>query len=471
MYVIVGANHRSCDGRLRDLLFTEEIEVPVVLSRLRAAGLAEGLWLSTCDRVEVHLVHPDPDDAVRRAIELFAARAGLEPPALSGQVYSLVGDAACRHVFAVASSLDSQVVGEPHVLGQIKEAYRAANAAGMLGQELIPTLQAAFATAKRVRTETAIAERPTSIAAAAVQLARNVHGDIDRCRGLLIGGGDMGLLMIDTLRAAGLGRLTVVSTLDRRAQALARRLDGHFLPVAEIDTALAGADIVVSAVGSGRLLLTPPMIQQALRARRRRPMFLIDAALPTDVAPEVGALDGAFVYDLNDLERVAMSGRDSREAAAVAAWAIVDQAVGAFLEGRASRAAVPTVIALRSHFESVRTALMDQRPGLSADEATRLLINRLLHRPSAMLRQFAAAPDRGTGGAAADADRLVRRLFGLPAADGSAPEPEGGAESVGAEPGAAVARAETPCAAAPVAVVAASDQTPEPAAVAGHATR
>ncbi|MEI7607422.1 MAG: glutamyl-tRNA reductase, partial [Rhodospirillaceae bacterium] len=194
--------------------------------------------------------------------------------------------------------------------------------------------------------------------------------------------------------------------VDSRAEAAARRLDCHHAPFADLANSLAGADVVVTAVGIGRTILTSAMVEAAARRRRRRPVFIIDAALPTDVEPGVAEIDAAFVYDLADLERVALQGRVSREAAAAAAWEMIATAVASFLSERAERAAVPAVVALRGHFEAARREVLAEG-GLGAEEATRRLVNRLLHHPSEALRRLAAVNRRDEG------ERLLLRLFGL----------------------------------------------------------
>ncbi len=414
-YLVIGASHRTCSGSLRDRLATEEAETPAMLAQLKAAGFEQALWLSTCDRAEVHAVHPHPLEAALDAAGVMAERLGIPTESLADQLYTCVGDRAVRHIFAVASSLDSQIVGEPAVLGQIKEAHRHAIAAGMTGPDLEAVLQAAYAAAKRVRSETPIAEGATSIVAAAVQVARDLHGDLGACHGLLIGLGDMGALVLDGLTEAGLGRLTVAATVDRRAETAARRHGGHFAPWAELESALTMADIVVTATGLGRYILSGAMMKAALKRRRYRPVFLVDTAIPTDVDPLVATLDGAFTYDLADLERVALQGRAGRDAAVQAAHGIVDSAVASFARERAERAAVPAVAALRAHFEQERRRILAENAGLDAGAATRLLINRLLHQPSEVLRAM-AADGESRGGALpehAAAERLLFRLFRL----------------------------------------------------------
>ncbi|MGQ9366588.1 glutamyl-tRNA reductase [Azospirillum sp. ST 5-10] len=412
-YLVVGASHRTCSGSLRDRLATEEAEVPELLERLKGIGFEQALWLSTCDRVEVQGVHPRPLEAALQVAGLMAERLGLEDTAtLTGQLATLTGEAAVRHVFDVAASLDSQIIGEPHVLGQLKAAHRLAVAAGTTGPELEAVLQAAYAAAKRVRSETAIAEGATSIVAAAVQVARDLHGNLKRTSALLLGLGDMGTLVLEGLREAGLPQVTVAAPVDRRAAAAARRLDAHFVPWAEADGALAGADIVVTAAGLGRYILAAGAVEAALRRRRYRPVFVVDTAIPADVDPAVGGIDDAYVYDLADLERVALEGRVGRQGALQAARAIVDETVANFVRDRAARAAVPAVAALRAHFEAERLRVLREHGALDAGAVTRLLVNRLLHRPSEMLRSLAAA-DGGELAERAAAERLLFRLFRL----------------------------------------------------------
>ena len=406
-FVVVGVNHRTGTAALRERLFVEEAALPELLERLRAAGIAQAVALSTCDRIEVQAVHDDTAAASDRIAEVLADQTGVAPAALAAQAYRLSGAAAVRQILAVAASLDSVMVGEPQVLGQVKASHRLARAAGMVGSELEACLQAAYATAKRVRRETAIGERAVSIAAAAAELARSVQGDLGRRGGLLIGAGEIGELMVEQLRRAGLARLTVAHPSAPRAERIAHRLGCHHITLDEIAATLPAADVVVAALGGGRQVITAPMVVAALKARRQRPMLLIDAAVPGDIEPAVGGLDEAFLYDLEDLERVAMQGRATRVAATEAAWAIVDEAVAAFLRERAERIAVPAVVALRRHFESLRAEVL-AGTGDDAAEATRRLINRLLHDPSEALRRMA-----GEAAEAAAGERLLRRLFGF----------------------------------------------------------
>jgi glutamyl-tRNA reductase len=420
-YVAVGANHRSSTVTLRDLIFVEDASAPALLRRLGEHGVAQALVLSTCDRVEVQGLASDRETARRAVAAALAERAGLDPAALETQLYCHAGAAALRHIFGVAASLDSAVVGEPQVLGQMKAAHRLAREAGTIGSELEAVLQAAYGAAKRVRTETMIAQGPVSIVATAIELAREVHGDLDRLTALLVGGGDMGQFLVEEFKRAGLTRLIVTAPSFARAEILARNLEGHFTDFATFAGALANVDVVITNAGLGRYVVTGEMMEQVLRRRRRHPVYLIDLGVPSDVEPAVNRVDDAYLYDLADLERLALAGRVNRESAAAAAWRIVDEELATYERGRAERAAVPTLVALRRHFESVREEVLAQGGSAGAGEATRLLVNRLLHDPSEVLRALAA--DLGEGSDRALAEHLLRRIFRLdPGGDAASAE-------------------------------------------------
>ncbi|HYV88887.1 MAG TPA: glutamyl-tRNA reductase [Candidatus Polarisedimenticolia bacterium] len=411
-FLVVGVNHRSGTAALREALYVEEERQPELLARLKAAGVAEAVFLSTCDRSEVQAVTSDIEGVSAAVGAAFAGQAGVPAQEVAAQSYRLTGGEALRHIFAVAASLDSQVIGEPQVLGQVKEAHRLSAAAGLMGGSLDEALQAAYAAAKRVRSETGLAEQPVSIAAVCVGLARQLHGDLKRAQGLLIGPGEMGDLVIEQLRRAGLRGLTVAHPSARRAEAIARRYEAHHVALSELPAALVNADVIVSALGAGRPAITAEMMIQAIKLRRHRPVLLIDLAVPADVESAVDRLEDVFRYELDDLEKAAMQGRSTRAAAASAAWGLIDEAIAGFLGRRAARAAVPTIVALRRHFEALRQEVLAERPA-DADAATRILVNRLLHGPSSLLRDLApGAPEQR-----AAAEKLLARLFDLPADD------------------------------------------------------
>lgn len=403
--LVVSVNHRTASADLRHRLYVDEEDQAARLAELAAAGVSPALLICTCDRVEIVTARAavDPNALIGR----LADWSGTCADELSDLVATRRGAAAARHLFAVAASLDSQTVGEPQVLGQVKAAHKRSLAAGPFGGILERTLQAAYAAAKRVRNETDIGERPVTLAASALQVARQIHGDLKRCRVLLLGFGEMGELLAEELQLAGVAELSVAHPVERRAKRVAQRIGCHRRNWTDLAAALAGADIVVSALGGSDYVLDRNHLAAALKARRRQPIFLVDAAIPGDVAPDAAELDDIFLYDLHDLEGLALRGKEEREAVAGAAWSILEAELAAFLRHYAERAAVPAVTALRERFENLRIEVLSGGPR-DSDEATRLLVKRLLHGPSEALRQ-AAAEGRDTK----ELEALLVRLFRL----------------------------------------------------------
>jgi glutamyl-tRNA reductase len=330
------------------------------------------------------------------------------------------------HLFAIAASLESQVVGEPEVLGQVKDANRLAAEHGFAGAEMQRLLDAAYGAAKRVRSETAIGEHAVSIVSAGVQVAREVLGRFTEARALMIGGAEFGVAVAERLKAEGLAGITVADPLAPRAEALAGRLGAHLLPMDRLGESLGGFDIVLAGLGGRSPAIRAADVADALKARRYRPIFLLDAAVPPDVERGVRDIDDAYLFDLHDLERIALTGQEMRTQAATDARRIVEEEVARFVAADTGRAAAPVVAELRAHFEGVRDELLREQPGITAEEATRLLVNRLLHAPSRALRDMAVedgAADRkdeaagpGPGGAPPERTSLagmIARLFGI----------------------------------------------------------
>jgi glutamyl-tRNA reductase len=410
--LVTGVNHRTSPLELRDCFALIEADLAAAVERLAAAGLGEAALIATCDRVELVTTAASPGRAAAVLAALLAERAGIAVERVEAALYRHEGSAALRHLFAVTSALDSLVVGEPQVLGQVKAAHRLAASLGLIRGDLETAFSAAYQAARRVRRETRIAERPVSIAAAALELAREIHGDLDRCTALLLGPGEMGELIARQFRLVGVMRLVVCGP-PAWAERTAQRFSCNFAAMEELDDALAAADIVVAALGSGRTVLTAPRIAAALRRRPRRPIFVIDAAIPADAEPAVNDLDGIFLYDLGDLERAALAGRAVREAASAEAWRIVEAELAAFVARRAERRAVPAVVALRRHVEALRQDALAEAKG-DAEAATRLLMGRLLHAPSEVLRDMAGA---AAAEEVAGAEDMLRRLFRLGAVE------------------------------------------------------
>lgn len=406
---VVGIDLRAAPPAVRDAFFLSEEDREAVHGGLRAAGLEQVIVLSTCDRLEAHLVAEDPAQAAQTVAEIFGRLGGARGLAAAERCAMRFGEAALAHVFRVACALESHVAGEPQILGQVKAADRDARRAGLMGSELDAILSAAYGAAKRVRSETTIGERPTSMAAAALAVARDVHGDLSRAALLLLGAGDLGEIMLELLRDAGLRRARLVDPLASRAAAQARRLDLPLGPMEGLGESLVDADIVVAAAGTGRILLDRAAMERIAQRRRRRPVLVLDFAVPPDVDPAIDGIDGVYRYDVDDLERIALQGRVGRAAELAHAAAIVGEEVARLVADRSRRAAVPAIAALRRRFEAERRRALADAGG-DAVRATELMANRLLHLPQAHLRALASPGADPAALAAARA--LLARMFG-----------------------------------------------------------
>lgn len=425
--VVVGASHRTSSEATRDRLFISEDDLPGFLQKVSVAGFSEAVAMSTCARTEIFGLAQDIGAARLGAIAVLSDLGGFDTAALVGETYTHEDEDALRHLFRVAASLDSPIVGEPEVTGQFRDAVRIATMHEHVGSGLSAIIQAANGAAKRIRSETPIGERSVSMAACASQVARDVQGDLSRVSAILVTGGEMGELIVDQMRAAGLKQLTVIARSRARAEIGARRYDCHHAVLDDLPALLPDADIVVTSLGAGHHLFDRGIAASALTQRRRRPMLFVDAAIPSDVDPAVNDLDGAFVYSLDDLERIALEGRSSRDRAAEDAESIVGEAIEAFRRATAERNAIPAVTALRAHFERVRADVLAESSTADAalEDATRRLVNRLLHTPSETLRAFSAENDP----AGLQAERLLRQLFDIESDVGSGPPGDWTAET------------------------------------------
>lgn len=371
-FIVVGADHKSSTMTLRDRLFLRESTVPAFYDRLRQAGVAEAIVLSTVDRTEVVAVHQDGVDGAGEIRKLLAAQAGLGRTEIARETYALEGREAVKHVFAVACALDSLVVGDARVQDSVRAAYDlAVRRRGAAGPRLTVLMERAFALAESVERETELTRRPSSIPAAAVHVARDLHGDLARCRALLIGSGEMGELLAQALIAAGLAHLVVTHPNGSRAEACALTLNCHAAAFGELPRLLGAADIVLTSVNTRHVVLDREMVTRAVAERRRKPIFVIDTGVPGDVDPAVAEVEDAFVYTLDDLERVTRTGTRGFEKAVSRAWALVTEAAAAF-EGISPVRAGDSEAIESLRRESLRLA------GGDAEKATRLLVERLL---------------------------------------------------------------------------------------------
>ena len=437
---LLGASHHSAPVDLRERIDFARRGIPEALEEITdATRLAEVVVLATCNRAEIYTHSAAPWPVGDALASFMSAFHDVPEPELAPHLYRRQGPDVARHLFRVVAGLDSLVVGEPQILGQVKDAFAIASERGFTGAALNRLFHTSFTVGKRVRSETGLGEGAVSVSYAAISLARKIFGDLAGRRALVVGAGEMAELTATHLRSQNIGRIGVANRSAARAAALAARVDGAAVPWEEITTELTGTDIVLTATGAPRWLLTRAQIVEAMRPRRDRPLFMIDIGLPRDVEPSAGEVEQVFLYNIDDLQSIVRENLARRQAQVDRAELMVREEVDGFMRWLRSRGAVPTVVALRRHFERTRQQELKRlAPRLSSlspaakarvDEVTRLLVEKLLSSPTEQLK---AAPNEEA--VAADADTL-NRLFGLEedAHDRSRPAPPDRAAAGAAE--------------------------------------
>ncbi len=405
----VGLNHQTAPLALRERIAFVPDEVGETIVRLRdrlgspdAGRLTEAAIVSTCNRTELYCAVEEPQRAGHALTAFLADAKRLDADDFRRVSYALPQANAVRHAFRVASGLDSMVLGEPQILGQMKQAERLARSVGGMGLLLNHLFQRTFAVAKEVRSTTEIGTQSVSMAAAAVRVAERIFGDLSDSHLLMVGAGEMIELTATHFAARRPKTITVANRTAERAQALADRLHGQSMRLAELPEALARYDIVVSCTASSLPIIGLGMVERAIRARRHRPMFIVDLAVPRDVEPEVARLDDVYVYSVDDLGKIVQSGSETRQAAVAQAEAIIETRVRDFEAWLKSRAAVPVIQELRSRADSLREHELERaRRRLAAGEPADMVLeqlaqaltNKFLHAPLAALHQSAAEED------------------------------------------------------------------------------
>lgn len=395
--LVLGLNHTTAPVEIRERVVFEPTSLEHALSGLTAlSGVYEAAIISTCNRTEIYctLDSPAPDD--RELLEWFHDWHELDAETIEACLYSHRDRDAIRHLLRVASGLDSMILGEPQIAGQLKEAWRTALAHGTVGPELGRLFQHAFAVAKEVRTETAVGANPVSVAFAAVTLARQIFGQLDTRRALMIGAGETIELVARHLQTAGIGALVVANRDPQRAVDLAENFEGRGIGLAQLPEVLHEADIVISSTASTLPILGKGAVEQALKRRRHRPMFMVDIAVPRDIEPEIGRLDDVFLYTVDDLQGVVEDNMAARRAAADQAESIIENQVERFVAWQRSQGAVGTIRAFRDQADDIRSRTLEQArqalaQGRSPDEALEYLADtltaRLIHNPTVALRR------------------------------------------------------------------------------------
>jgi glutamyl-tRNA reductase len=411
--VVVGVNHRTAPVETRERLAVDVDNLDEVLKSVRALeGVQEAMLLATCNRVEVYAAGDDPE-VVTRALRSFFDRRGA-----SGQyLYELRGDAGAGHAFRVCASLDSLVVGEPQILGQVKEAWQAARAAGTVGPLLNRLMTRALQAAKRVRTETGIGDGKVSVASVAVDLARGIFGDLEGRRVVLVGAGKMALGAARSLVRHG-ASLAIVNRSYEKALLLAQEHGAVAHPLTDLTLLLQHGDVVVCSTGAARYVVTYNDVAAAMKERRGRSLFFIDIAVPRNVDPRVGDLDNVYLYNVDDLEQIVAEGTSTRATAKDAAEKLILEEVDAWRRERRVQGVVPVITALRQKFRATAMGELERTLGrslkhLTTDDRKALevmidaTINKILHAPTTALKARVDTPE---GAAAAE---VLRELFDL----------------------------------------------------------
>jgi len=396
--LVIGLNHNTAPIEIRECLAFPEDKLGEALSKVHAlSSVKEDMIVSTCNRVEVYAATRETDKAVHDLKEFLCQYHGISLKEFEKSLYTHIGEEAVRHIFRVASSLDSMVLGEPQILGQIKEAYDTSQQANTSGLILHRLLHRAFHVAKRVRTETKIAISAVSVSSVAVALAEKIFGTLKKKTVLLIGAGEMCELAARHLVAGGVEKMLVTNRTYERAVSLAQEFSGEAIPFEDMPQGLKKADIVMSATNSPQYLIGHDQITKVMKDRRQKPIFFIDIADPRDIEPKVGDVENVYLYNMDDLQKVANENVKDREKEAQKAETLVQDEVVKFVTWYRSLEVTPTIVALRKKFEEIRKKELEKtlslHPNLSDKEKkslealTSAIINKILHAPITLLKQ------------------------------------------------------------------------------------
>jgi glutamyl-tRNA reductase len=417
-FSITGVNHKTAPVEVRERLAFDERSLPEALRELKShGGLYEAVILSTCNRVEVAVTADDQTDLQARVTDFLCNSRKVELESLGPHLYHHADREAIRHIFRVAASLDSMVVGEPQILGQMKAAYALAKAHGAAGGLLEAVLTRAFSVAKRVRSETEIGKSAVSVGYVAVELAREIFGSLRGKKVLIVGAGKMSELAARHLHRSGAEQIFVTNRTHDRAVEMAELFKGSVVEYDRFTGRLPEIDIVVASSGAPHYILRKEDVRRVIEARRNRPMFFIDIAVPRNIEPEVNDLDNVFLYDIDDLQKVADANRQGRLKQVEQAEEIISEEVDRMVARLKAREVTPTIVRLQEQLEQLRLAELERMrsrlgPLTPEQEAalealTRGIIAKIAHAPISELRKQAGAPD------GIQTAELIRRVFRL----------------------------------------------------------
>ena len=393
--IVFGVSHKTAPIDVREQVALDGGQLSLALEGARqAVGAREAVILSTCNRTEFYLAGDRSSQG--QLVDWLVQFKALDPKLIDGHFYMLEGPQAIRHTLRVACGLDSMVLGEPQILGQLKQAYQASASEGSIGKTLSKLMQYAFAVAKKVRTETTIGQTPVSVAYAAVRLARQIHGNLASKTALLIGAGDTTSLVANHLRGQHIGRMIIANRTLARSQELALELGGEPVPLTDLARHLWEADVVVSSTASPLPIINRAAIEAAVRKRRYQPMFLVDLAVPRDIEPSVAEVDDVYLYTVDDLNNVITENLELRQVAAAQAEEIVSLHSQHFMDWLQSLDGNATIIAYRRQAEATRDELLGKAqrqlaagedPGAVLRSLATTLVNKMVHHPTTKIRE------------------------------------------------------------------------------------
>ena len=416
--ILIGLNHKTAPVNIRECLAFSQDETRSALGDLRAmASVEEAMLFSTCNRVELLIISKEAQTAAEQAKAFLARFKQLPLEDFESALYQHQGEAAVRHVFRVGASLDSMVVGEPQILGQIKAAYRTATDEKTSGVILNRLLHRAFFVAKRIRTETGIGDSAVSISYAAIELGRKIFGELEGKEVLLIGAGEMAELAVEHLIRNRSGHIFVANRTFERGVELATAYKGTAIRIEEVPDYLRRVDIIISSTGAKDFILQKQHVKAVMRGRRNRPVFFIDIAVPRDIDPAINTLNNAYVYDIDDLKDVVEENIEDRNREAIKAERIIDEAVINFRRWVQELGVVPTIKALRAKVQDIAQEevqkTLQQMGHLSVKDREAIqrmaesLTNKILHEPTRYLKSNGCQNDRSTS------LDIARKIFGL----------------------------------------------------------
>jgi glutamyl-tRNA reductase len=418
MIVLIGLNHKTAPLAVREKIFAGCQEEKDLLSSLRSInGVGEVLYLSTCNRIEIIASVEETEDAGKSLNDFLAQNGGLTPTEVANCFYEYRGEEAVRHIFRVSASLDSLVIGETQILGQVKDAYRQALAQNATGVVLNRLMHCSFRAAKRVRSETAIAVNPVSVSFAAVELAKKIFGSLTGKKILLIGAGEMAELTGMHLISNGAEEIIVANRSMPQAIALAEKFHGEAVSLDALEEKLIEVDIVISSTGAPAYIVTADLIRKIHHQRKNRLLFLIDIAVPRDIDPAASLLENVYLYNIDNLQDIVDENMNVRKKEAIKAEMIVEEEITRYVSWQKEQESVPTIVSLRNKAEEIVRAEMDKAAGwmnkLDKEEQGKVdglvnsIVNKLLHTPVAALKE------ESSEFSSKDIVATARRLFRL----------------------------------------------------------